>query len=133
MGSEFAYEDLSSPVVEKFSYNWLRDEPCGEWQCYVVERTPKYEFSGYTRQITWIDTKELRTVKIEYYDRKNELLKTLVQTGFKLYNGKYWRAETGKMVNHITAKSTVMVSSNFKFGAGVSQSEFTSDDLQNSH
>lgn len=133
MGSEFSYEDLSAPVVEKFGYNWLRDEPCGEWQCYVIERTPKYEFSGYTRQVAWIDTKELRTVKIDYYDRKNELLKTLNQSGFKLYNGKFWRAESGKMVNHINGKSTVMVSSDFKFGAGVPVSEFSPESLQNSH
>jgi outer membrane lipoprotein-sorting protein len=133
MGSEFAYEDLSSPVVEKFSYNWLRDEACGEWQCYVVERTPKYADSGYVRQVTWIDTKELRTVKIDYYDRKNELLKTLSQSGFKLYKGKFWRAETGKMVNHITGKSTVMVSSNFVFGAGLTSAEFEPNSLQDTH
>ena len=30
MGSEFAYEDLSQPVVEKFTYRYLRDEPCGD-------------------------------------------------------------------------------------------------------
>lgn len=133
MGSEFAYEDLSSPVVEKFSYNWLRDEPCGEWQCYVIERTPLYEYSGYVRQITWIDTKELRIVKIDYYDRKNELLKTLNQSGFKLYQGKFWRAESGKMVNHITGKSTVMVSSNFQFGTGLSPAEFEPASLQDTH
>lgn len=133
MGSEFAYEDLSSPVVEKFSYNWLRDEPCGEWTCYVIERTPLYEYSGYVKQITWIDTKELRIVKIDYYDRKNELLKTLTQSGFKLYQGKFWRAESGKMVNHVTGKSTVMVSSNFQFGTGVSPAEFEPVSLQSTH
>ena len=30
MGSEFAFEDFSSQEVGKYSYNWLRDEPCGE-------------------------------------------------------------------------------------------------------
>ena len=29
MGSEFAYEDMSSPEVEKFTYMYLRDEPVG--------------------------------------------------------------------------------------------------------
>ncbi len=133
MGSEFSYEDLSAPVVEKFTYNWLRDEPCGEWQCYVVERIPAYEFSGYTRQVTWIDTKELRTVKVDYYERKGELLKTLTQSGFKLYKGKFWRADTGKMVNHINGKSTVMVSNNFQFGTGLAANEFDANSLQDAH
>ena len=30
MGSEFAYEDLTPPEVEKFTYRYLRDEPCGD-------------------------------------------------------------------------------------------------------
>jgi len=30
MGSEFAYEDISSQEVEKYTYKYLRDEPCGE-------------------------------------------------------------------------------------------------------
>ncbi|MCY3732308.1 MAG: outer membrane lipoprotein-sorting protein, partial [Rhodospirillaceae bacterium] len=29
MGSEFAYEDMSVPEVEKFTYRYLREEPCG--------------------------------------------------------------------------------------------------------
>ena len=28
MGSEFAYEDMTSQEIEKYSYRWLRDEPC---------------------------------------------------------------------------------------------------------
>jgi len=32
MGSEFAYEDLSSQEIEKYTYKYLRDEACGELQ-----------------------------------------------------------------------------------------------------
>jgi hypothetical protein len=77
MGSEFAFEDIGSQEVEKYSYQWLRDEACGEWQCHVLERTPAYEFSGYSRQIVWLDTQAYRMLKVEFYDRKNELLKVL--------------------------------------------------------
>jgi outer membrane lipoprotein-sorting protein len=130
MGSEFAYEDLSDPMVEKYSYNYLRDEKCGDMQCHVIERKPLYENSGYTRQTMWIDTKELRTMKIDYFDRKNELLKTLTETGYKLYKNKFWRAEVGTMVNHQTGKSTILVSKDFVFGKGLKTSEFEPDALQ---
>ena len=33
MGSEFAYEDLSTQEVEKFTHRYLRDEPCGDLTC----------------------------------------------------------------------------------------------------
>ena len=41
MGSEFAYEDLTPQEVEKFTYRYLRDEPCGNQTCTVTERTPR--------------------------------------------------------------------------------------------
>ncbi|UCD24829.1 MAG: outer membrane lipoprotein-sorting protein, partial [Gemmatimonadota bacterium] len=77
VGSEFAYEDLVSQEVEKYDYRWLRDEQCGELECAVVERYPRYENSGYTRQVVWWDKAEYRIQRIEFYDRKDALLKTL--------------------------------------------------------
>lgn len=130
MGSEFAYEDLSAPILEKYSYNYLREEKCGDMQCHVIERTPTYENSGYTKNILWIDTKELRTLKIEYYDRKSALLKTLTNTGFKLHNNKFWRAETGTMINHQNNKSTVLISKEMKFGVGLKPADFEPEALE---
>ena len=77
MGSEFAYEDMGSPEVEKFSYRYLRDEPCGDLTCTVSERVPVDERSGYRRQLVWRDRDELRIWKVQYYDRKDAHLKTL--------------------------------------------------------
>ena len=47
----FAYEDLVSQEVARYTYKWLRDEACGALDCFVVERYPVYENSGYSRQI----------------------------------------------------------------------------------
>ena len=48
MGSEFAYEDLASQEVEKYTYKYLRDEELNGVDCFVIERFPAYEHSGYT-------------------------------------------------------------------------------------
>ena len=56
MGSEFAYEDFTAAEIEKFTYKWLKDEPCGQLTCHVIERVPTYENSGYARQVAWFDT-----------------------------------------------------------------------------
>ncbi|MGD8515231.1 MAG: outer membrane lipoprotein-sorting protein, partial [Granulosicoccaceae bacterium] len=44
MGSEFAYEDFASQEVEKYTYKYLRDEPCPGndkgLECFVIERFP---------------------------------------------------------------------------------------------
>ena len=49
MGSEFAYEDLSSQEIDKYRYKWLRDETLDGKMTMVVEYYPAYENSGYTR------------------------------------------------------------------------------------
>ncbi|MBL7050508.1 MAG: outer membrane lipoprotein-sorting protein, partial [Nitrospira sp.] len=78
MGSEFAYEDISSQEVEKYTYKWIRDEVYEGQDCFVGESYPvDKKNSGYTRLLSWIDKKEYRTLRVEYYDRKNSHLKTL--------------------------------------------------------
>ena len=130
MGSEFAFEDLGSQEVEKYKYNYLREEACGQgWKCHVIELTPAYKYSGYSKQVSWVDTKEYRPVKVMYYDRKNALLKTLNATGFKQYLGKFWRPSMMSMVNHQTGKSTTLQWSNYKFKSGLSARDFNKNAL----
>ena len=130
MGSEFSYEDLASQVVEKFTYRWLRDEACpGEGfdslTCYVIERRPVKASSGYSRQVLWIDQKEYRTVKIDYYDRREVLLKTLSLSRYEQHAGRFWRAGNMLMSNHQTGQNTRLVWSGYKFGVGLRENDFT--------
>lgn len=130
MGSTFAYEDLGSQEIEKYTYRYLRDEPCGEWTCHVIERYPAYEFSGYTRQVVWLDTEAYRLVRAEYYDRKQALLKTLSTGDFQQYLGHYWRPGTMNMVNHQTGKSTLLEWRDYQFKTGLTDADFRSQTLK---
>lgn len=130
MGSEFAYEDLSSFEVEKYTYKYLRDEACGDDTCFVVENYPVDKFSGYTRRITWVDQTAYRPQKIEFYDRKDSLLKTQSFHDYKQYLDKYWRADEMRMVNHQTRKSTDLSWSDYQFRAGLSEQDFNKNTLQ---
>lgn len=130
MGSEFAYEDMTSQEIEKYSYRWLRDEACGEMTCWVSERRPLRGSSGYTRQVSWVDQSEYRVWKVEYYDRKNAHLKTLTVPSYQQYLGKHWRADEMRMVNHLTGKSTRLIWQNYSFGADLDDSDFTKVSLK---
>lgn len=130
VGSEFAYEDLLSFEVEKYNYNWLRDEKCGDLECFVIERQPVYENSGYTKQIVWVDKGEYRIMRVDFYDRKETLLKTLHLTDYQQYLDKYWRAHTLTMNNVQTNKGTVLSFSGYKFRLGLEDSDFTSSRLK---
>ncbi|MFQ5650350.1 MAG: outer membrane lipoprotein-sorting protein [bacterium] len=130
MGSEFAYEDISSQEVEKYTYKYLRDEPYDDQECFVIERYPVDKKSGYTRQVVWIDKAEYRTRKVDYYDRKNDLLKTLTFHGYKQYLEQYWRADEMFMVNHQTGKSTRLIWKNTSFRNGLKERDFDKNSLK---
>jgi outer membrane lipoprotein-sorting protein len=131
MGSEFSYEDIASQEVEKYTYKWIKDEPYDGMDCFIVERYPvDKKNSGYSRQVTWIDKEEYRVLKVEYYDRKNLHLKTLTFSGYKQYNNRFWRADEMYMVNHQTGKSTKLIFSNYRFGVGLRESDFSKSGLK---
>lgn len=130
MGSEFAYEDIASQEVAKYSYKYLRDETLNGIDCYVIERYPAYEHSGYTRQVGWINKAEYRPEKIVFYDRKNSLLKTLTYSGYKKYLDQYWRPDQMLIENHQNGKSTLMSWSNYQFKTGLDESDFNHNSLK---
>ena len=130
MGSEFAYEDITSQEVEKYTYSYLREETIEGLDCFVIERYPVDPKSGYTRQVAWLDKDEYRDRKIEFYDRKDDLLKTLIYSGYQQYLERYWRADVMYMVNHQTGKSTRLVWSDYKFGNGLTDRDFDRNSLK---
>ncbi len=131
MGSEFSYEDIASQEVEKYTYKWIRDEVYDGRECFVIERYPvDKKNSGYTRLVTWIDKSEYRALKVDYYDRKKSLLKTLTIKEYKQYLNKYWRAEEMNMVNYQNRKSTKLVWSDYKFQTGLTDRDFTKSSLK---
>lgn len=130
MGSEFAFEDLSSFEVEKYDYEYLRDETINELDCFVVKYYPNYDHSGYTSQQVWIDKSEYRVQKIDFYDRKKSLLKTLQFSDYQLFLDKYWRATSMKMSNHQTGKITELTWRDYEFGIGLTDADFNSNSLK---
>ena len=122
VGSEFAYEDLSSQEVEKYEYKLLEEKG----NLAIVEQDPVDPKSGYTRRVvTYNKDKSYRVEKVEFYDRKNSPLKTLTYSGYELYKNKYWRASKFVMKNQQTEKETILEFSNYDFETKLSESDFS--------
>ncbi len=130
VGSEYAYEDLASQEVEKYKYKWLRDETVDGHDNFVIERYPQYDHSGYTRQIVWLDKAMYQPTKVEYYDRKNALLKKLHFLDYKQYLDKYWRPGTMEMTNHQTGKSTTLIWTDYQFKNNLTDRDFDKNTLK---
>ena len=130
VGSEFAYEDLASQEIEKYAYKWLRDEQINDREAFVMERIPQYEHSGYTRQVVWVDKVMYQPLKVDYYDRKDALLKTLTFLDYRQYLDKFWRPDQMKMINHQNGKSTVLSWQNYQFNNGLTDRDFDQNTLK---
>lgn len=129
-GSEFAYEDIATPEVGRFTYRYVDTRPCGGQSCFVVERKPAYRNSGYTALITWFDTREYRPLRIEFKDRRGKPFKTLTLSDYRKFQGRFWRAQTLTMENLRTGRKTVLKYHDWAFGVGLSDRTFDSNNLR---
>lgn len=131
LSSEFAYEDLALQEVEKYSYRLMEVRGSGENTRYVVERTPTDEFSGYARQVVVVDATELRIQSIDYFDRRDRLLKTLEATGYERHAERFWKPSRMLMANVQSGKSTELTWRNYRFGTGLeADRDFSTNSLR---
>ena len=124
MGSEFTYEDMSSFQLAKYDYKYLRDDSVDGQAVFVIESYPKDKYSGYSKQINFIDQQEYRPLKVEFYDDRGELLKIMQMRDYQQFLDKYWRAGRAMMENQQTGKSTEMVWEGYQFKVGLSAADF---------
>lgn len=129
MGSEFTYEDLGGQSIEKYNFKWIKDDKLDGVKLSVVERIPKESNSGYSKQIVWFDLSKHISHKVEYYDRKSELLKTAIFKEPKKV-GKYWRSMHVEMSNHQTRKKSILIWSNRELGKSLKSSNFNASRLK---
>ncbi len=130
MGSEFAFEDIGSQEVDKYSYKYLGDEVIDGADAFIVERIPLDKNSGYKKQVSWIEKERYIMLKVDYYDRKNALLKTLVPSEYEQYLDKFWRPLRMEMTNHQSGKSTTLTFANYKFQTGLKDADFNKNALK---
>ncbi len=124
MGSEFSYEDLSAFNVKKYHYEGEAKEVLlDSKEVYQISSVPVSKNSGYTKLISWVDKKTFLIQKIEYYDRKKELLKTAFFDKYNNFSGIYRMAKI-TMKNIQNDKTTILTWSEQKIKTGLKKKDF---------
>lgn len=124
MGSEFAYEDLVITNVDTYQYRYLREEELQGQLCFVIERYPEYEGTGYSKQQLWIDVAEYRILQIDSWDLRDRRLKTLNFGAYQRFLDRLWMPGEARMVNHRTDESTLLTWHDYQFETGLTESDF---------
>ena len=96
----------------------------------IVASWPVDEFSGYTLQKVWVDQERYIPYKIEFYDKKKSLLKTLEFDEYTLYLDKYWRPLRTEMFNEQNGKSTELITHDIQFKTGLEDGDFDKNSLK---
>lgn len=130
MGSEFSYEDIANSSYEAYNYDDnLEDVTYNGKACYKGSRVSKDKNSGYTKQVTWIDKSSFLVQKVDYYDRKSELLKTAIFSNYTNHGG-VWIVGNIHMKNHQNSKETTLKWSNIQTKVGLSEGDFSKRKLK---
>ncbi len=104
MGTDFTYSDLEGENLSNYNYNCVKEQKCGKKTCWVIEAIPKdkdkVNETGYSKRILEVRKKRYITEKIDYYDKKGQMLKTLVNSKWKKFGKNLWRPQKSVMTRH---------------------------------
>ena len=123
VGSDFSYEDVSGREPEDDSHKFLREEPAGGREAYVVESVPK-EPADLSRKLSWIDKAMWLPLKEEYYDRRGGLARVYTAEEVKEVQG-FWSAVKRLMRNVQSGHRTDVVFDDLRYNLKLSPELFS--------
>jgi len=131
MGTDFSYDDISatSRGAELDAHTLLREENFNGSACYVIQSVPKDGSFQYSKMVQWITKDTFIIMKIELYDKKNTLVKTVEMSGVKTIQDRLTVTVT-KMTTHAAGTSTTITYEIVKYNDPIPEGVFTTAYLE---
>lgn len=130
MRSDLANEDMEKRSVRADEQKLLRQEEVDGQLCLVVEYLPlKNEDSNYSRRVAWIRQDIWNPVRIEYFDKRGELLKTAYYGGYELVDG-IWAYKKMLIETPRKKSRTMLQVKSVRYNTGVPESDFEQASLK---
>jgi hypothetical protein len=129
MGTDFTYDDMGSRNVDEDDHKMLKEENVDGQKCWVVESVSKDDRDIYSKKISWIRQDNLMGIKVEYYDRQNQLHRRLILSDIVKADG-FWVAKKLHMTNVQTNHQTLIIIENPRFNIDLNESNFTVANLE---
>ena len=136
MGSDFSYGDFSRPKVDTHEHRLLRQEPSDGRDCFVVESIPRDDSvrddRGYSRKLTWVRPDSFLESRIDYFDLRNELLKSQIATDHQIVEAATgrWFVMHREMTNLQTQHKTILHIERAKAGVPTPDDAFTPQTIE---
>lgn len=127
LGSEFYYADFEENGVDEFTHKYLKSLKVNQWDCDLVESTPKKKDYTYSKIISYVDKKTKVVVKAELYIKNNiEKVFNVIKLTEK---NKIWTIEMSTMDNLKSKKKTELILNKIKYNAPLDKNFFTLKNL----
>ena len=123
MGTDFTYDDMGDRNVDEDEHSLLQDETIDGHCCWVKESKPKDRNYMYSKVISWIRKDIYIPIKIDFYDRHGELLKSMVLSDFRNTDG-FWKAFKLEMENFQQKHKTIIEYQNVKYNSNLEDNLF---------
>lgn len=135
VGTELTYNDMTIRYYEEDTHEMLdEDEPIvvggTSYSTWKMKATPvKAKEVEYAYRISWFDKKTYIPVKIEYYDKKNKLIKTYTCDRIDMVKGatgiEYPLRRQSTYKNETTGRRSIITVKEFEFDKIISNNYFT--------
>lgn len=134
MGTDFTYEDLRRESFKLHDYELAGTETWDGREVFIVEARPGTEAvaedSGYSRRRFWIDKERFTTLKVEYYDKAERLLKIQTNRDFVNLQGTVWAPDEIEMHDVQNNTKTIVTVEERKVNQGLGAHLFTEIELR---
>jgi len=128
MGSDFTNDDLvrQSSIVEDYSHKLLGEEKYEGYDCYKIELIPKPEAGVvWGRILAWISKKELMQLKHEFYDEDGVLVRTMLGSKPKTFDGHLLPSYSEMVPHNKPGNKTTFETKELDFDVNISQDFFS--------
>jgi negative regulator of sigma E activity len=130
MGTDFSYEDLGSQHLDDYSYLLLPGEKIDGYDCYMIKSVPKQGIEkSYSKTVSWVRKDIFVTVKIDFFDKRGQLLKQLHVRALEKIDG-IWTETVMEMENVQKKHKTILTFENIIYNSGLQNDIFTERNLR---
>jgi len=125
MGTDLTYADMESRDLKDSALTRLADEKVGGNETYLIEAVPKEgSDSQYSKTRSWIHKKSFVPLKVEFFDKRNRLLKTLKVRKLAKKQGNWVSMDS--LIENVQKKTkTEMLINEIDFDMKLDDSEFS--------
>ncbi len=132
MSSEFSNADMTSALISDFNVSHMPGS--GSNDTWIIQSVPvdeqKADEYGYSKKVTWLDKKDLKIKKIEFYNFDNQLFRTIDILATRPLVGKEGYLMTEMYVeNRLNGRNSRIIFENINTESAIADNIFTVENM----